>query len=134
MKFLFTTILAGFLAIVLVACNPEPVELSDHDWFVTDLAGSSAAKEKLADLSLEFKEEQAIGGFAGCNDYRGAATYNREQIKFSTLYADTDSCDDINLEKRFLSNLESSTSYTYSAGTLVLYDDGGNILVEMEKN
>lgn len=133
MKFLFTLFLVSTTVLGMFSCKSEPVELADHDWIVTDLAGSAAPKEKLTDLALEFKEEQAIGGFAGCNDYRGAATYNQEQIKFSTLYADTDSCDDINLEKRFLSNLEASTRYTYSAGTLVLYDEGGNILVEMEK-
>lgn len=123
-----------FVASILFACEGEPLELSDHDWVVTAVTGSSASKERLNNLTLEFKDGQEIGGFAGCNEYRGGATYNREQIKFSTLYTDNEKCDDINLEERFLRNLENSASYTYSAGKLVFYDDSGNILVEMEKD
>ncbi|SHM60166.1 Heat shock protein HslJ [Cyclobacterium lianum] len=134
MKYLQISSILLFSIGFFLACGSETVELSEHDWKVTDLTGSAAPKEKLGNLSLVFKEGQEIGGFAGCNDYRGGATYNREQIKFSTLYADNESCDDSNLEKRFLSNLESSVSYTYSAGKLVLYDEEGNILVEMEKS
>lgn len=134
MKIFSTLAYVFVLSALLLSCNSEPVTLSDHDWMVTDLAGSAATDDKLANLTLVFEEDQEIGGFAGCNDFRGAATFNQEQIKFSTLYSDNASCEDINLEKRYLSNLESSTSYTYSAGTLVLYDEDGNIVVEMEKS
>lgn len=122
------------LSLLMVSCNQEPVDLSEHDWRVTDVTGVAATKEKMNNLSLEFGEGQEINGFAGCNEYRGGATYNREEIKFSTLYTDSENCEEINLEKRFLANLESSTSYTYSADKLVFYDDSGNIMVEMEKN
>lgn len=134
MKYLQISFVLFTFVTLLASCGSEPVELSDHEWKVTEVTGSSATKETMENLSLIFKEGQEIGGFAGCNDYRGGATYNREQIKFSTLYADNESCDDSNLEKRFLSNLESSVSYTYNAGKLIFYDEGGNILVEMEKN
>ncbi|WP_316929279.1 META domain-containing protein [Cyclobacterium qasimii] len=74
-----------------------------------------------------------MGGFAGCNNYRGGATYNEEQIKFSTLYSDNSSCEYNELEQRFLSNLESSKQYTYHAGNLILQDENGNILIELEQ-
>ncbi|MEX2567286.1 MAG: META domain-containing protein [Cyclobacteriaceae bacterium] len=122
-----------FLSLILFSCDSEPIELSDHEWRVIDVSGTASTKEKLSTLTLTFEEEQKISGFAGCNDYRGGATYNREQIKFSTLYTDKENCDDINLEKTFLANLESSSTYTYAANKLVLFDDSGNILVEMEK-
>ncbi|MEX0883817.1 MAG: META domain-containing protein [Cyclobacteriaceae bacterium] len=122
-----------FLSLILFSCDSEPIELSDHEWRVIDVSGTASTKEKLSALTLTFEEEQKISGFAGCNDYRGGATYNREQIKFSTLYTDKENCDDINLEKTFLANLESSSTYTYAANKLVLFDDSGNILVEMEK-
>jgi len=115
------------------SCNPEPVELSDHDWKVTDLTGSAATKKELSKLSLIFKEDKEIGGFAGCNNYRGGATYNQEQIKFSTLYSDNSSCKFNELQQRFLSNLESSKQYTYHAGDLILHDNSGNILIELEQ-
>ncbi|MBD3629206.1 META domain-containing protein [Cyclobacterium sp.] len=134
MKYLQISFVLFTFVTLLASCGSEPVELSDHEWKVTEVTGSSATKETMENLSLIFKEGQEIGGFAGCNDYRGGATYNQEQIKFSTLYADNESCDYSSLEKRFLSNLESSVSYTYNAGKLILYDEGGNILVEMEKN
>jgi heat shock protein HslJ len=120
-------------ASLFLACGGEPIELSDHDWVVTSVTGSSASNDKLSQLTLEFKDGQEIGGFAGCSDYRGGATYNQEQIKFSTLYTDNDKCEDINLERRFLQNLENSATYTYTGGRLALFDDSGNILVEMEQ-
>ncbi|MEX2513544.1 MAG: META domain-containing protein [Cyclobacteriaceae bacterium] len=122
-----------FLSLIMLSCNSEPIELSDHEWRVIDLSGAGTSKEKLRNLTLTFQEDQKISGFAGCNDYRGGATYNREQIKFSTLYTDKENCEDINLEKTYLSNLENSSNYTYAADKLVLFDDSGNILVEMEK-
>ncbi|WP_114748671.1 META domain-containing protein [Pleomorphovibrio marinus] len=134
MRIFNTLIVFLFIATLIFACGGEPLELSDHDWVVTDVTGSSASKDKLSNITLEFKEGQEVGGFAGCNEYRGGATYNREQIKFSTLYTDNEKCDDISLEERFLRNLENSATYTYSAGKLVFFDDSGNILVEMEKD
>jgi heat shock protein HslJ len=133
MSFDIKTSLFILLSTFIFSCNSTPVDLAEHDWKVTDLAGSAATKKDLTKLSLIFKEGQEIGGFAGCNDYRGGASYNQEQIKFSTLYSDNSSCELIQLEKRFLSNLESSKQYTYNAGKLVLMDESGNILVEMEQ-
>ncbi|WP_158856011.1 META domain-containing protein [Lunatibacter salilacus] len=115
------------------ACGSEPVELSDHKWKATNVAGAAASKEKLANLTLEFREDQEIGGFAGCNEYRGGATYNQQQIKFSTLYTDNETCDDSALERAFLKNLESGSTYTYQGSKLAIHDESGNIVVEMEQ-
>lgn len=133
MKFLTILFAIIFTFFFILSCNNETVEISDHDWKVTNLPGTSAPKDKLNNLTLEFKDDQEIGGFSGCNDFRGGATYNREQIKFSTLYTDNERCEDINIEKTYLSNLESSSTYSYRANKLVFYDDSGNIVVELEK-
>ena len=117
----------------LCACGSDPVELSDHKWKVTSVTGTSATQEKLANLTLEFKEDQEVGGFAGCNEYRGGATYNQKQIKFSTLYTDNSSCEDAALERAFLKNLESGSTYIYQGRKLAIQDNSGNILVEMEQ-
>jgi heat shock protein HslJ len=117
----------------LYACGSDPVELSDHKWKATNVAGTSATQEKLANLTLEFKEDQEVGGFAGCNEYRGGATYNKRQIKFSTLYTDQNSCEDAALERVFLKNLENGSTYLYQGRKLAIQDDSGNILVEMEQ-
>ncbi|EON78857.1 hypothetical protein ADIS_0754 [Lunatimonas lonarensis] len=123
-----------FLCLFLFsACSSEPIQLSDYDWKVTQLAGSNAPKAKLESLTLEFKEGQEIGGFAGCNEFRGGATYNQQQIKFSTLYTNNQSCEDAALERIYLKNLESSVNYIYNANKLVMQDQSGNILVELEK-
>lgn len=117
----------------LYACGGEPVELSDHKWKATSVTGTSSTKEKLSTLTLEFKEDQEVGGFAGCNEYRGGATYNQKQIKFSTLYTDSKSCEDAALERAFLKNLESAATYIYQGKKLAIQDQSGNILVEMEQ-
>lgn len=74
-----------------------------------------------------------VGGFAGCNEYRGGATYNQKHIKFSTLYTDNNSCEDTDLERTFLKNPESGSTYIYQGRKLAIQDDPGNILVEMEQ-
>jgi heat shock protein HslJ len=117
----------------LYACGGDPVELSDHKWKATSVTGTSPTKEKLSSLTLEFKEDQEVGGFSGCNEYRGGATYNQKQIKFSTLYTDSKSCEDAALERAFLKNLESAATYIYQGKKLAIQDEAGNILVEMEQ-
>lgn len=117
----------------LYACGSDPVELSDHKWKATSVAGASATTEKLATLTLEFREDQEVVGYAGCNEYRGGATYNQKQIKFSTLYTDNSSCEDAALERAFLKGLESSATYIYQGRKLAIQDESGNILVEMEQ-
>jgi heat shock protein HslJ len=134
MKRLQSILVFVFLCVFLFsACSPEPIQLSDYDWKVTQLAGSNAPKAKLESLTLAFKEGQEIGGFGGCNEFRGGATYNQQQIKFSTLYTDNQSCEDAALERTYLKNLESSVNYIYNANKLVMQDRSGNILVELEK-
>lgn len=132
-SFLSIPVIAILSAFLFMSCGSEPIELSDHDWKVTQLAGTSASKAKLENLTLEFKEDQAIGGFSGCSEFRGGATYNQQQIKFSTLYTDNESCEDTALERVYLKNLENSSQYVYNANKLIMQDESGNILVEMEK-
>jgi heat shock protein HslJ len=114
-------------------CGSESVELSDHKWRVTNVAGASASKDKLGNLTLEFKEDKEISGFAGCNEYRGGATYNQQQIQFSTLYTDNQRCEDAALERTYLKNLESGSTYTYQGRKLAIHDSSGNIVVEFEQ-
>lgn len=129
---LFTPLL--LLSIFFIsACGSDPVELSDHKWRATSVTGASATNEKLATLTLEFKGDQEVVGYAGCNEYRGGATYNQKQIKFSTLYTDNSSCEDAALERAFLKGLENSATYIYQGRKLAIQDESGNILVEMEQ-
>ena len=116
MKLILKPGLLLLLSVFFFSCNTDPVELADHDWKVTSLSGSPASKGDLSKLSLVFKEGKEIGRFAGCNNYRGGANYNQEQIQFSTLYTDNSSCELDQLEERFLSNLESSEKYPYRTG------------------
>lgn len=135
MKFSSVSIIAVLIlsSFFYFSCDRESIELSDHKWKATKVAGASATKEKLANLTLEFKDDQEISGFSGCNEYRGGATYNQQQIKFSTLYTNNESCEDAALERTFLKNLESGSTYTYQGRKLAIHDDSGNIVVEMEQ-
>lgn len=57
----------------------------------------------------------------------------KTKIKFSTLYTENQPCDDAALERTFLKNLESGSTYTYHGNKLAIHDDSGNIVVEMEQ-
>ncbi|WP_194775195.1 META domain-containing protein [Pararhodonellum marinum] len=133
MKIIQQISLLILIVVISTACTSEPIDLADHNWKGKSIAGTSANQEKVSNLTLEFGEGQEISGEAPCNSFRGGATYNREQIKFSALYTDRKICDDYDLEKIFLTNLEASSRYTISGNTLAFFDDNGNLLLEMEK-
>lgn len=121
------------LSLLSTGCDSQSKDIAENDWRVIQIAGTSATQSSLEKLTLSFEEDQKVTGFAGCNEFRGGAVYNEQQIKFSTLYTDNERCDDANLERRYLQNLENGARYTYHANKLAIQDKDGNILIELEK-
>ncbi|MDN3668839.1 META domain-containing protein [Echinicola jeungdonensis] len=125
--------LLGFalLSISFFSCT-GPVDIGKHEWKVMSINGAAATQEQLSNMTLKFGDGQKVSGQAPCNEFRGKAVYNKEKIKFSTLYTDSKNCDEFNIEQAYLASLEMSATYTQTADRLVLYDDQGNITVEMQ--
>ncbi|AWW31090.1 META domain-containing protein [Echinicola strongylocentroti] len=132
MKLFKTLICAGLLSLTLFSCGGSD-DIGQFNWRVRSINGAPATQEQLADLSLKFGKEQKVNGQAPCDEFRGKAVYNSEKIKFSTLYTDSQNCDEKTIQTAYLSSLEMSRTYTTTANRMVFYDDEGNITVEFEQ-
>ncbi|WP_200975523.1 META domain-containing protein [Echinicola sp. 20G] len=122
----------ALISLSLFSCG-EPEDIGKHDWKVRSINGAPATKEQLAKLTLEFGEGQEVGGQAPCDQFRGKAVYNKDKVKFSTLYTDTQACEGKIIQNAYLSSLENSEKYTTTADRMVFYDGDGNITVEFQQ-
>ncbi|GGF22402.1 META domain-containing protein [Echinicola rosea] len=127
-----TLICAGLLSISLFSCGGSD-DIGQYTWKVRSINGAPATQEQLAKLTLNFGKEQKVNGQAPCDEFRGKAVYNSEKIKFSTLYTDSQNCDEKTVQTAYLSSLEMSKKYTTTANRMVFYDGEGNITVEFEQ-
>lgn len=132
MKLLSSLISTFFLALTFFACG-GPTDIGAYDWKVKSINGAPATQEQLATMTLKFGEDKKVSGSSICNDFKGQAVYNKEKLKFSTLYADSKPCEERYIEQAYLSSLEMSEKYSQTANRLVFYDEKGNITVELEK-
>ncbi|AGA77809.1 META domain-containing protein [Echinicola vietnamensis] len=132
MKLFKTLICAGLLSLTLFSCGGSD-DIGQFTWKVRSINGAPATKEQLAELTLKFGKEQKVNGQAPCDEFRGKAVYNAEKIKFSTLYTDSQNCDEKTIQTAYLSSLEMSKTYTTTANRMVFYDGDGNITVEFEQ-
>ncbi|WP_186755855.1 META domain-containing protein [Echinicola salinicaeni] len=132
MKFLNVLSLICLLSFTFFACG-GPTDIGAHEWKVRSIKGAPATKEQLSDMTLKFGKDKKVSGTSICNDFNGQAVYNKEKVKFSTLYADSNPCDERFIEQAYLSSLEMSKKYSQTADRLVFYDEKGNITVELEK-
>lgn len=129
LKTLFSVVLISF---TLLSCGGS-TDIGNYSWKVRSINGAPATNEQLAKLTLEFGEGQDVTGQAPCDEFRGKAVYNRDKVKFSTLYTDSQGCEDKILQTAYLSSLEMSQKYATTADRMVFYDEDGNITVEFEQ-
>jgi len=132
MRLLKTLFSVGLISLTLLACG-GPTDIGQYNWEVRSINGAPATKEQLAKLTLEFGEGQEVGGQAPCDKFRGKAVYNRDKVKFSTLYSDNKNCDEKILQRTYLGSLEMSKTYTTTADRMVFFDEEGNITVEFQQ-
>ncbi|GAB3650060.1 hypothetical protein GCM10028791_16720 [Echinicola sediminis] len=132
MKCLKTLFIVGLVSFTLFSCG-GPTDIGNYTWKVRSINGAPATNEQLAELTLEFGEGQDVTGQAPCDEFRGKAVYNRDKVKFSTLYTDTQGCEDKVLQTAYLSSLEMSEKYTTTADRMVFFDGDGNITVEFQQ-
>ncbi|GGZ35117.1 hypothetical protein GCM10007049_30680 [Echinicola pacifica] len=116
----------------LFSCG-GPTDIGKYEWSVREINGAPATQEQLAKLSLKFEAESKVTGQAPCDEFRGKAVYNKDKVKFTTLYTDQNSCDQGALQSAYLSSLENSATYTTTANRMVFFDKDGNITVEFEQ-
>lgn len=83
------------------------------------------------DLNLKINDRTSkISGFAGCNTYSVAFTKTNNTITFSQLIGTERYCDEDTMKKEraFLKIFGSPKEFSIKKNTLILYDEGKEIL------
>ena len=79
-------------------------------------------------ISLSFRAEGAVGGFAGCNQYNGSyATSGTDGLTISDVAITRKACEDdaMTLESQYTAALAKVATYAISGNTLTLRDADG---------
>ena len=79
-------------------------------------------------ITLEFGEENMVGGSAGCNTYGGSYTVDDVGIQFRDIASTLIACDDQQVneqESRYLQMLQTARQYTIEQDRLILAEEGG---------
>lgn len=120
------TLAAGLLALAtapVASQSPAAPEggLAGSSWAVTSIAGTPGSG-----ATLVFTDDMA-GGFAGCNNFRGAYQADGASLAFGPLAMTLKACEEpvMAFEQDYLAALASVTGYTLGDGTLSLTDAAG---------
>jgi heat shock protein HslJ len=100
--------------------------LSANEWTLVEMDGQPLPKD--IDPPLIHVEGQKLRGFAGCNRFTAPVTESKPgEIDIGAAAAEKKACPppQMNLEQKFLAQLDAVTRYSYVAGQLALtWQDG----------
>lgn len=83
------------------------------------------------DLNLKINDRTSkISGFSGCNTYSVGFTKNKNSVTFSQPIGTRILCDEVamNKERQFLNIFTTTKEFSIQKDTLVLYEDGKEVL------
>lgn len=117
--------LAIVLAAIMMACNtskktvkiPEAISLTDTYWKLTELNGKPMVTEDAKTLReiylVLYKEDNRVGGNAGCNGYGGTfkADQNGFNLSFKQMFRTQMACDGLDVENEYMAVLEKADAY-----------------------
>jgi heat shock protein HslJ len=101
------------------APSENGTRLENTSWILTALAGNPIAANTT--ITLEFRDG-GLGGSAGCNSYRGKATFESSAVTVSPLITTRKACAEtiMNQELTYLNLLQSATTFEATDTTLTL--------------
>jgi heat shock protein HslJ len=111
--------------------DPNTAGLEGTSWSATGVNNGSGGVESTdltGTISLSFRAEGAVSGFAGCNQYNGTyATSGTEGLTISGLAMTRKACAApvMTLESQYTAALAKVTTYSISGNTLTLRDADG---------
>ena len=80
--------------------------------------------------TLNFDENNRIGGKSFCNSYGGNVLYDGNKVKFDQIFSTQMYCNEVSeAENRFLSDLKVVNQAKISGGKLQLLKDGNVMLI-----
>lgn len=123
-KIILKTIILS-IAINLISCNASKNQKSENQkMFATNyiVEKIETKKELSTKPTIIFNtKENKISGFAGCNRYNGNFTKKENTITFNGIISTKMYCQNMPVEKEFLTALSKTTSYKISENKLVFF-------------
>lgn len=83
--------------------------------------------------NMLFMKDFKISGDAGCNKYFGSYKADGKNLKFDGIGMTRMLCPNMNFENAFTTNLDSVSTYQITDVTLILKDNSGNNLIELNQ-
>lgn len=143
---LTTHLIIALAALALAACGPGAGgtdagsnDLTATRWVLTTLDGQAALTGTR--VTLVFQDDGNAGGYAGCNNYGGPATWAARgpedgEVSLNELGMNAAACGDppgvMQQESAYTQLLEQAETYHVENGTLSLYDEAGNRLMTFD--
>ena len=117
----------GLTACVKAASAPKPGATLYH------LAGSEWGLKTGGDQFVQFKSDGELTGNGGCNQFFGNYDLNGTELKIGPLAATKKMCRDMGAEQTFMKALQDSRRIEATHLTLVLFDDAGEELLQLQR-
>lgn len=121
----------GLTACAKVVNTPKP------DRTLYSLAGSEWGPENRPEGGpeqfVQFKSGGELVGHGGCNNFFGTYDLNGTQLKIGPLAATKKMCRDMGAEQAFMSALQDSRRIEATHFKLVLFDDAGAELLQLQR-
>ena len=136
------------LAMLLVAagCGPEQasdsqtpataaaesskpdVPLTNTYWKLVQLNGAAVEPGEGKELHMILRGADQVGGYAGCNQFRGSVTVTDDAVSFGPIASTRRMCaDGMQQEDAFLQALENAQRYAISGESLAIENAGGEV-------
>lgn len=140
MKPVFLTLIA--LALVGSACSafqPGAADLAiPSSWSLVSIGipGSETPIVEGSSVTLEFNENNQLGGTAGCNSYGAQYTLQGNSLTVKEVVSTLMACADdlvMQQETQFLTSLQSATSIAFSGDNLTIFYDNGQSQLNFAK-
>lgn len=122
------------LMLVVTGCkvsNETTTISAPGEWKLSKINGEPVFLSKPVTLNFN-PAGQKISGFAGCNQYFGNFSADKNSLKFSLLGSTKMYCDSMDTETKFLNALAQVNSFSTEDSTLVMLTDQ-QVVLEFKK-
>jgi len=103
----------------------QPIRF-EGKWQVSEIVGIDSLS-KSPTLTID-NGSKKISGNAGCNNYSGSFSIDKDEITFQKAFATKRYCTNMNIEHAFFNCLQNSHYYKLIDGKLKIYDKDGSEL------
>jgi putative lipoprotein len=104
------------------------VTLTNTYWKLVELNGAAVEPGEGKELHMILRGEDQVGGYAGCNQFKGSVTVTGDGLSFGPIASTRRMCPDVmQQEDAFLQALENAQRFKISGEDLAIADASGEV-------